>query len=207
MAKLYFRYGAMNCGKSTSLLQVAYNYKERNQNIILIKPSCDTKGDNKIVSRIGISRKVDYLIDADQKILDVINLENIQCILADEVQFFKEEQIDELFVISKIYDIPVVCYGLKSDFKTNSFPGSKRLFELADELQELETICTCGKKARFNARVVNGKFVSDGEQIAIDGVNDIRYESLCGKCYLEKVNNYQIDANIKQKVKKIKRND
>lgn len=204
MAKLYFRYGAMNCGKTASLLQVAYNYKERDRKIILIKPKCDLKGGNKVVSRIGISRDVDYLINDDEKIIEVLanNLEGVDCILADEAQFFKSTQIDELFILSKIYDIPVVCYGLKSDFKSKSFPGSQRLFELADELTELETICRCGKKARFNARIVNGEFVSEGAQVAIDGIDDISYEALCGKCYLEKVLKYEKDIKSPKMLKK-----
>lgn len=189
MAKLFFRYGAMNCGKSTSLLQVAYNYKEKNKKVILIKPKCDTKGNRNIVSRVGLSREVDYLIDNEDSIIDILknDLSMIDCILVDEAQFFKKEHIDELFIITKIYDVPVICYGLKSDFKTNSFSGSMRLFELADEMQELETICRCGKKARFNARIIDGKFVSDGDQIAIDGEKTISYESLCGKCYIEEI--------------------
>ena len=187
MAKLYFRYGAMNSGKSTHLIQVSYNYFENNKNVILIKPLIDTKGDNKIVSRTGLERKVDYLIDKNEKIKDKICLENLDCILVDEAQFFTEDQITELFVISKVYDIPVICYGIKTDFKSNSFPGSKRLFELSDELEELKTICSCGQSARFNARIVNGDFTLDGNQVAIDGENKVTYKPLCGKCYIEKV--------------------
>lgn len=198
MAKLFFRYGAMSCGKSTSLLQVAYNYKEKDKKVVLIKPKCDTKGNKNIVSRIGLSQEVDYLIDSEDSIINVLqnSLSTIDCILVDEAQFFKKEHIDELFIITKMYDVPIICYGLKSDFKTNSFSGSMRLFELADELQELETICRCGKKARFNARVIDGKFVVDGDQIAIDGEKAISYESLCGKCYIEEVMQKQNDALI-----------
>lgn len=193
MAKLYFRYGAMNCGKSTALLQVAYNYEERDQKVIIIKPSIDKKGDNSIVSRIGIGKEVDYLITPEESIIEKTKdtFDKINCILADEAQFFTGKQIDELFVISKIYKIPVICYGLRADFKINLFPGSKRLLELADELTELETICRCGNKARFNARKVNGEFVSEGDQVAIDEMGDVTYESLCGKCYLEKVLDYK----------------
>lgn len=192
MAKLYFRYGAMNCGKSTALLQVAYNYEERDNKVILIKPSTDTKGENKVVSRIGISREVDYLIMEDESIIAKVKAElaSLNCILVDEAQFFSKEQINELFAIAKIYEVPVICYGIRTDFKTNSFEGSKRLMELADELTELETICRCGKIARFNARMVNGNFVSEGDQVAIDETNDVTYESLCGKCYLKKVMKY-----------------
>lgn len=196
MAKLYFRYGAMNCGKSSALLQVAHNYDERDNKVILIKPQVDLKGGKKIVSRIGISRDVDYLIGPEESIIENVkkSFEGLNCILADESQFFTEKQIDELFVISKVYEIPVICYGLRTDFKRNFFPGSKRLMELADEQVELETICRCGQKARFNARMVNGVFVNEGAQVAIDEMDDVTYESVCGKCYLEKVEGMDLVA-------------
>lgn len=196
MAKLYFRYGAMNCGKSSALLQVAHNYDERDNNVILIKPQIDLKGGKKIVSRIGISRDVDYLIGKDDSIIETVKGEfnKANCILADESQFFSKKQIEELFVITKVYEIPVICYGLRTDFRTELFPGSERLMALADELFELETICRCGSKGRFNARMVNGKFVKEGTQIAIDEMDDVTYESLCGKCYLEKVEGIDIEA-------------
>ena len=186
MAKLYFRYGAMNCGKTTALLQVAHNYEEKGMNILLIKPALDKKGNNKIVSRLGIDRKVDVLIDINEKLKDILKLDNISCILVDEVQFMTKEQIKELWIIAKTKDIPVICYGLKTNFKGKLFEGSKAVIELADELDELITICKCGKRAKFNARVVNGKFVKNGEEVAIDGI-DAKYEPLCGKCYIENV--------------------
>lgn len=189
MSKLYFRYGAMNCGKTTSLLQVAHNYEERDMNVLILKPSIDTKGDNRIVTRIGLKRKVDHLIGKDENLNDYLKTvdENIACILVDESQFLTRDQVDELFMFSKLKDIPVICYGLRTDFKTIAFPGSLRLFEVADTLEELYTICRCGKRAKFNGRIVNGKFTSSGSQVAIDGENEVEYESLCGKCYLEKV--------------------
>lgn len=209
MAKLCFEYGAMSCGKSTLLLQVAHNYSKKGYKIVLIKPLCDKKGDNKVVSRIGFSREVDYLIGENDEILNVIgkDIKNLKCILADEAQFFTTKQIEELFIISKKHDIPVICYGLKTDFKTDVFPASARLFALADELEELSTICSCGKKARFNARVVNGKFVSEGEQVAIDGFDNISYESLCGDCYLEKVLGYNNDIKMPKILTKNVKND
>ena len=186
MAKLYFRYGAMNCGKTTALLQVAHNYEEKGMNILLIKPKVDKKGDDKIVSRLGIERKVDVLVDENDKLKDILKLDNISCILVDEVQFMNKDQIRELWIIAKTKDIPVICYGLKTNFKGKLFEGSKAVIELADELEELITICKCGKRAKFNARVVNGKFVKSGEEVAIDGI-DATYEPLCGKCYIENV--------------------
>lgn len=198
MAKLYFRYGAMNCGKSTMILQTAYNYEERDQKVIIIKSSIDTKGGSNIVSRIGLERKVDELIGPNESVIKKTKkyFKKISCILVDEAQFLTGDQAFELFIITKEYDIPVICYGLKADFKTNLFTGSKRLLEIADEFTELPTICRCGKKARFNARKVNGKFVFEGDQVAIDEMDDVTYESLCGKCYLEKVMHYKKDETI-----------
>lgn len=187
MSKLYFRYGAMNCGKTTSLLQVAHNYEERGMKVVLIKPSIDTKANDSVSSRIGVERKVDHLVSTEENLKGYLNLliGNTSCVLVDEAQFLSESQVEELFVFSKLTNIPVICFGLRCDFRTNLFPGSKRLFELADEIEELYTICRCGRKARFNARIVNGEFTLDGDQVAIDG--DVEYESLCGKCYLTKV--------------------
>lgn len=189
MSKLYYRYGAMNSGKTTLLLQVAHNYEERGMKVLILKPKIDTKGDNKIVTRIGLKRKVDHLISQDEKLSKYLNKipEDTACVLVDEAQFLTRDQVDELFMFTKLKDIAVICYGLRSDFKTISFPGSLRLFELADVMEELYTICRCGKRAKFNARIVNGEFTSSGEQVAIDGENHVEYESLCGKCYLEKV--------------------
>ena len=183
MAKLYFRFGAMNCGKTTVLLQVAHNYEEKGMKVLVIKPSVDKKGAKNIVSRLGIKREVDVLLAPYEKLSDKASLNNIDCILVDEVQFMMPEQVKELWVISKQCNIPVICYGLKTNFKGELFDGSKSVLALADELEELVTICRCGKKAKFNARLVNGKFVSDGDEVAIDDI-DAEYEPLCGYCYM-----------------------
>ena len=187
MSKLYFRYGAMNCGKTTSLLQVAHNYEERGMRVLLLKPSIDTKANTKVSSRIGVEREVDHLVLPDENLKGYLSLikDKTECIIVDEAQFLTEKQVDELFIFSKLTSIPVICYGLRADFRSELFPGSKRLFELADSIEELYTICRCGKKARFNARIVNGEFTLEGSQVAIDG--EVNYESLCGKCYLRKV--------------------
>ena len=186
MAKMYFRYGAMNSGKTTALLQVAHNYEEQGMKVLVIKSQVDKKGNKNIVSRLGTEREVDLLLPINERITTNIDLENISCILVDEAQFMTAEQIKELWIISKMKNIPVICYGLKTDFKGNLFEGSKAIIEVADELEELSTICKCGHKARFNARKINGKFVSDGDVVAIDGI-DAKYEPLCGKCYITKV--------------------
>lgn len=186
MAKMYFRFGAMNSGKTLALLQVAHNYEEQGMNVIVIKSSIDKKGDKNIVSRLGIEREVDILVSPNERISPYINFENLDCILVDEVQFMSSNQINELWIISKMKNIPVICYGLKTNFKSKLFEGTKTVIELADKLEELPTICECGEKARFNARVVNGEFVDEGDEVAIDGI-DAEYKSLCGKCYIQKV--------------------
>ena len=188
MSKLYFRYGAMNSGKSTHLMQVAYNYEERGMKVIILKPKVDKKGGDTLVSRLGVNRKVDLMVSEEDNVFQVIEnylKENkqIDCILVDEVQFMKSKQIDELFQIAIKLDIPVICYGLRTDFKMDGFEGSTRLLLLAHSIEEMKTICACGQKAIFNGRKINGRFVFEGEQIAIDEQDDVRYESLCGDCY------------------------
>ncbi len=189
MSKLYFRYGAMNSGKTTLLIQVAHNYEERGMKVVILKPGIDTKGNDKIVTRIGLKRKVDHIVQNDEKLINYLCTLplDIVCVLVDEAQFLTRDQVDDLFMFTKLKNIPVICYGLRSDFKTMAFPGSLRLFEVSDVMEELITICRCGKRAKFNGRIVNGEFTSNGEQVAIDGENHVEYESLCGKCYLEKV--------------------
>ena len=189
MSKLYFRYGTMNCGKSAILMQVAHNYEENNKKVIIIKPSIDTKGENYIESRIGLKRKVDILIDKNKSIKKAISkFEDIDCILVDETQFLTTNQIEDLWKISKTMDIPVICYGLKVDFQSHLFEGSKRLLELADEIEELITICSCGKRAKFNARFVNDKFTLEGKEVVIDGSKDnVVYRPMCGKCFLNEI--------------------
>ena len=186
MAKMYYRFGAMNCGKTTALLQVAHNYEEQGMKVVVIKSSTDKKGNKNIVSRLGIEREVNLLVSPDERISKYIDFDDINCILVDEVQFMTSEQIKELWIISKMKDIPVICYGLKTNFKGELFEGSKAILSLADELEELSTICKCGDKARFNARVLNNDFTLNGEEVAIDGI-EATYEPLCGKCYIEKV--------------------
>lgn len=196
MSKLYFRYGAMNCGKSTNLLQVAYNYEERGMKVIIVKPKTDTKGGDKILSRLGVTRKVDLLLSSTENVYDEVRRwvelnGEINCILSDEAQFFKKEQIDQLFQIAVKMDIPTICYGLRTDFLMNGFEGSERLLLIAHSIEELKTICNCGKKALLNGRKVNGEFVFEGEQIAIDKEDNIEYEALCPKCYFQYKERYE----------------
>ncbi|MDE5540158.1 MAG: thymidine kinase [Bacilli bacterium] len=184
MAKLYFRYGAMNCGKTTAIIQVAYNYEEKGRQVLLIKPSVDTKGADKVINRCDLSRKVDILLKPDEKVSNYIK-EGISAILIDEAQFLNKEQVDELYAITKTHNIPVLCYGLRCDFRMEAFPGASRLLAIADDIEELKTICECGKKATQNLRLVNGKPTFKGDQVAIDGENKVTYESVCGACYLK----------------------
>ncbi|MDO5619528.1 thymidine kinase [Kocuria sp.] len=198
MAKLYFRHGAMNSGKSTALLQAAFNYEERGQRVLLAKAQVDTKGDAQVVSRLGISRTVDLLIAPDddvrarfrtlasgeepEALVGGLQLPPVACLLVDEAQFLAPEQVEDLLRIAVLDGVPVLAYGIRTDFRTRSFPGSARLLELAHSLEELKTICRCGRKAMFNARSVDGTFVFAGDQVAIDG--EVNYESLCAACYL-----------------------
>jgi thymidine kinase len=182
----------MNSGKSTALLQVAYNYEERGQKVALVKPAVDTKGDTKVVSRLGMVREVDFLIlpnvNLRVKLREYMEAKGtkIDCLLLDEAQFLTAKQVDEAMEIAVLDGIPVLAYGIRTDFLTKGFPGSIRLLEIAHSLEELKTICRCGRKAMFNARLKNGEFVFDGDQVAIDG-DEVTYESLCPNCYFEKL--------------------
>lgn len=188
MAKLYFRYGAMNSGKSTALLQAAFNYEERGQQVLLAKPRTDTKGDASIVSRLGMTREADFTVAHDERMLDAFATaahgRDVACLLVDEAQFLSAPQVDDLLRIAVLHDVPVLAYGIRTDFRTHAFPGSARLLELAHSLEELKTICRCGRKAVFNGRRVGERFVFEGDQVAIDGV-EVTYESLCAACYLQ----------------------
>ncbi len=207
MAKLYFRYGAMNSGKSTGLLQAAFNYEERGQRVLLAKPAIDTKGEDEIVSRLGVSRTVDFLIPPQADLRELfrhhaeadpqgtlleglgqeaarLRSEPVSCLLIDEAQFLVPEQVDDLLRIAVLDGVPVLAYGIRTDFRTRAFPGSARLMDLAHALEELKTICRCGRKAVFNPRRMGEEIIFDGDQVAIDG-SSVTYESLCAACYLE----------------------
>lgn len=191
MAKLYFRYGAMNSGKSTALMQVAHNYEERGMRVLIIKPSIDTKGGEKLVSRLGVERRVDVALTPDMDPLETVRADiaahgSLACVLTDESQFFTAAQAESLFMVTVELSVPVIAYGLRTDFSLKGFPGSTRLLELAHNIEEMKTICTCGRKAMFNGRKVNGEFVFEGAQIAIDMENNVEYQSLCPACYFEK---------------------
>ena len=193
MSKLFFRYGAMNSGKSTAMLQVAHNYEERDQSVVLVKSSVDTKGDDQIVSRLGVTRRADLLLSPGQDLRAALKAlstqrsdvsDGVACVLIDEAQFLTPEQVDQALAIAVLDEIPVVAFGIRTDCRTKAFPGSQRLLEVAHSLQEMKTICRCGKKAIFNARVGEHGIIREGEQVMIDG-EAARYEALCARCYLE----------------------
>lgn len=192
MAKLYFRYGAMNSGKTTMLLQTAHNYEERGMHILLIKPQIDTKGVDKVVSRLGIDRQVDIILPSNKTIMECVKQPfKPSAIIVDEAQFLTPTQVDELYEITKVFDIPVLAYGLRCDFQMRGFPGATRLLEIADDITELKTICSCGRKATQNIRLINGIPTFEGSQVSIDGENkNIEYQSVCGKCYLKLKNKF-----------------
>lgn len=193
MNKLSFYYSAMGGGKTSVLIQTAYNYEQNGKNVLLIKSIKDTKGGDCLVSRTGARKNIDIILGTRESLLSkkyIDLLLRCGCILVDEAQFLSSSQVEELWRITKELNIDVICYGLKANFKGELFSGTKRLIELSDHIKELDTIplCSCGEKARFNARKVNGEFTLDGSEVLIDGsCNDVSYVALCGKCYLNKV--------------------
>lgn len=182
MAKLYFRYGAMGSGKSIDLLKVAYNYEERGQKVLILTSGIDDRyGVGKVKSRIGIEKEA-IIIKEDTNIFNLV-IDKVDCVLVDEVQFLTKDQIYQLSDIVDYLNIPVITYGLKSDFMLEPFLASKYLMVLADVIEEIPTVCWCGKRANVNARIVNGKIVKEGEQIQVGGNES--YISLCRKHYKE----------------------
>lgn len=202
MAKLNFKCATMNSGKTLDLIRTAYNYEENEFNVLILKPAVDTKADNFISSRVGLKRKVDFLIHEDDDIFELLkgSLKDVACILIDEAQFLKEYQVDQFAIITKALDIPVICFGLRTNFMMKSFEGSKRLLEIAEEIEILPTMCRCGNVARFVGRKENGEFVTNGKEIVIDGTDNVEYVPLCGDCYFRQVK--KIDyQKIKQKLR------
>ena len=188
MAQLYFRYGAMGCGKTMQLLQVAFNYEERGQKVCVIKPRTDTKNGTKLLTRIGPERETQFTFTKRDNIYNKIAKEykNVDCILVDESQFLTPKQVDQLMDIVVDFNIPVMCYGLRLNFRQEDggFEGATRLLQIAHKIEEIKTICDCGHKATLNCRFLNGKLVTDGPDILInDGKTDIQYRALCQNCY------------------------
>ncbi len=198
MSKLYFNYGCMGSGKSMFLLATAHNFQEKGIPFIALKPATDTReGDSAIHSR-SLPERECILVNEDVNIFDAVRnmvqisevtfQEKLKWVLVDEAQFLTPKQVDELAKIVDTLDISVICYGLRTDFKTKMFPGSKRLFEIADTIEEVKSSCHCGNKTIVNARIDSqSNLVTDGEQVEIGG--DDRYVSLCRKCYYKKLKN------------------
>lgn len=186
MAKLYFKYGAMGSSKTAQALITKYNYEENDLSVWLIKPSADTRdGEDVLRSRIGLEAKV-AIVPPDADVLEMFRttaLDKCDVIIVDECQFLTEAQIDQLRQIVDDYNLPVMCFGLRTDFQTKLFPGSLRLMEIADTIQEIKTICDCGAKATVNARIDgSGHIVTHGAQVVLGG-ND-SYIAMCHKCYM-----------------------
>lgn len=185
MAKLYFRHGTMSSGKTLNLLAVAHNYEQKGERVVVIRPRLDVRfGAQAVTSRVGISRDADVLVDPDSR-LDPEPLRGAACILVDEAQFLSAALIDQLRDITWDLDVPVICYGLRTDFRTRAFEGSARLLEVADAIEEVKTVCHfCNRKAIFNLRLGADGPVRDGPQIEL-GADD-RYQPVCGPCYRER---------------------
>lgn len=182
MSKLYFKYGVMGSSKSAVALMTKYNYEQKGFSILLIKPSIDTRDINIVSSRIGISCECfqfDEKVDLFEYYKKLKNNQKIDGVIVDEVQFCTKEQIENLREIAN--SVPVICYGLKTNFKSELFEGSKRLLEIADNISEIKTVCKCGNKAIINAKIVAGKIVYEGNEIDVGG--DEKYISLCYNCW------------------------
>ena len=190
MAKLYFRYGAMGCGKTIQLLQVAFNYEERGHKVLVMKPKVDTKNGEKLLTRIGPEREVDLCFKNDDNIYEFVRekckSEKIACVLVDEAQFMTPTQVDELMEVVTELDIPVMAYGLRLNFRQTDggFEGATRLLQIAQDIDEIKTICECGRKATVNEKFLNGEIAVDGPDIVIDdGKIAVEYRAICQKCY------------------------
>ena len=194
MAKLYFKYGAMGSSKTAQALITKYNYEENDMRVWLIKPSADTRDGAQILrSRIGLEAQVEVITPAIDvyRLFEATRKDQCDVIIVDECQFLVPEQIDQLRAIVNDYDIPVMCFGLRTDFQTKLFPGSLRLMELADAIEEIKTMCDCGTKATINARIDStGHIVTEGAQVLLGG-ND-SYIAMCHRCWIRGIRENKI---------------
>ena len=192
MAKLYFRYGAMGCGKTMQLLQVAFNYEERGHQVCVMKPKTDTKNGEKLLTRIGPERVTDFCFGKEDDLFSYLKKhikgKKISCVLVDEAQFLTSKQVDQLMKVTTDLGVPVMAYGLRLNFRLTDggFEGATRLLQMAHDIDEIKTICECGRKATLNARFLNGEFMADGPDVLIDdGPSEVEYRAICPKCYSE----------------------
>lgn len=185
MAKLYFRYGTMDSAKTLNLLAVAHNYRKQGKRVVLLKPTLDDRfGADDIVSRSGLRARADILLGPDS-VLDASRFAGLDCVLADEAQFFSPGVIEQLRLLTLTLDLPVICYGLRTDFRSRAFPGAQRLLELADSIEEVKVTCQfCHRKAVFNLRLAGGVAVVEGDQVAL---GDTEYAPVCFRDYVERV--------------------
>ena len=192
MAKLYFKYGAMGSSKTAQALITKYNYEENDMKVWLIKPSADTRDGVQILrSRIGLAAAVEVMAP-EMNVYEIFRntrLGNCDVVIVDECQFMTEEQIDQLRAIVNECSVPVICFGLRTDFQTRLFPGSRRLMELADCIEEIKTMCDCGAKATVNARINDGYIVTEGAQVVLGG-ND-SYIAMCHRCYINGIREHR----------------
>lgn len=189
MAKLYFKYGAMGSSKTAQALITKYNYEENDMTVWLIKPATDNRdGPSVVRSRIGLKADAES-VSATADLYQLYLERRTDVVIVDECQFLHPDQIDQLRRIVDELEIPVLCFGLRTDFRTKLFPGSQRLFELADSIQEIKTICDCGAKATVNARIVDGCVVTEGEQVLIGGNES--YIAMCHRCYMRAIRDHR----------------
>lgn len=185
MSKMYFRYSSMNAGKTTALLQVAHNYESLGQSVLVFTAKIDDRyGVGKVTSRLGVGRDAAVFDESTSFVKEILLREEAlpACVLVDEAQFLTEGQVRSLHEIAACHGVPVICYGLRTDFQGNPFPGASALLALADALEELRTVCKCGKKASFNMRIdAEGRRVTEGQSVEIGG-ND-RYVAVCPRCF------------------------
>jgi thymidine kinase len=183
MAKLFFRYAAMNAGKSTALLQVAHNYEERGHQVRIFTSLVDDRyGRGFVTSRLGPQRAAEVFTGETDFLAENAGRPGVACILIDEAQFLAKAQVWALHELAHLHNVPVICYGLRTDFRGELFPGSATLLALADEMDEMKTICDCGRKATMNMRVdAHNRRVTEGEQVEIGG--NARYRAVCGRCF------------------------
>lgn len=186
MAKLYFRYGAVGSAKTLNLLAVAHNYRQQGKKVLLFKPALDTRfGSQWIRSRAGLEQEADLLLDSDEQVIKA-DYQGVSCVLVDEAQFLSVANIDQLREVSRLHNVPVICYGLRTDFRGELFAGSKRLLELADAIEEVKTTCAfCNRKAVMNLKHVNGQATLSGASVELG--SEEKYFPACYGCYREKL--------------------
>jgi thymidine kinase len=185
MAKLFFRYSAMNAGKSTALLQIAYNYEEQGQRVLLFTSAIDDRsGVGCIASRLGLQRQASVFDDKTDFLELLASETSLACVLIDESQFLSTGQVRQLHQLANVHNLPVICFGIRSDFQGKAFPGSAELLTLAEDVEEIKTICACGRKATMNIRIDDsGQRVHAGDQVVIGGNN--RYQQVCARCFYQ----------------------